>query len=1036
MQFEPNDNALTFNFKLTPPSTSENTLQRQCLTLLSRLGYTVISADENKALRNHNLNEVILKDIAVKQLAKFNGYRYKGQDFKFSQADIERQIYELNTLSEGGLLASNKKITARLMLPVSVEQSLPDGSKKSFDFRFINLVNIENNVFHVTEEFSVERNTRTEAQKTRRADLVLFVNGIPLVVIELKKSDVEVSKGISQLISYQGDGEIPKLFEFAQLLIAANNHSPHYATIKAPAQYYLVWKEQDQQWLSQLERLVVDRAPNELDRLLLSLCSPQRLLEIIQYFTLFDKNIKKVARYQQYFAIKSIFNNISHYEGASRKGGLIWHTQGSGKSLTMVMATRYLQSKISGARIVVVTDRVDLDKQISETFKDSEVEVIRAPTGKGLIEQLQKGAGVITSTIHKFETATKQNCVLESGNIFILIDESHRTQSGDFHRAMKKVFVNGCYIGFTGTPLLKSQKNDGSITKFKGLIHQYTIDEAVKDHAVLRLYYEARMVDQWVTDEDALNMRFDRYTQNLTEEQKKDLEKKWVNFRNVASSKQRLEAIVFDIEDHYSKNIKNQGFKAMLATNSKIEAVRYKKLFDEGGRIKAYLCISAPDVKEGNEEVNDTKREVQAFWKSILDQYGNEKAYNDYIDAEFKAHDGEIQLLIVVDKLLTGFDAPIAQVLYIDKELKDHTLLQAIARVNRVYEGKDYGLIVDYRGLFENLDKALTSYGALAGFDEADVAGAFSDVKEALQALKTSFSQLQDLFKTVVHKQDQESYEVFLDTKEKRQGFYTALNHFARDLAFALGCEYVNEIYSEADLNTFKQWLRFYNTLRKSLRIRYAESVDFSQYEQRMQSLLDTYIGTDGEVFALSAVVDMFSDDFKDEVETLTSDRAKADAIISATTKYAKEKRESNPAFYDKVAQKIKEIIQQYKEKRLSERELLAEAEGLYTHIKNHNDAVLANYPAEISSKPKQAFYDSLQAYMPSIANETYIEVVCFIDALFAQFIKKPNWKYNVDVKNQIEQAIDDYLFDHKINVIELDLFLQKAYELGVNNYE
>ena len=1020
-----------------PPQTSENSLQQKSLWLLKKLGYELISKEQNLEIRNNNLNDVVLKDIATEQLAKLNSYTYKGQVFEFSKADIEREIYKINTLSAGGLLATNKQITQALLLGTSILQTLPDGSKKSFDFYFIDFDNIANNVFHVTEEFSVERVIKTESTKTRRADIVIFINGFPIVIVELKKSDVEATSGISQLIAYQGDKEIPKLFEFSQLLIAANNHSPHYATVGSPAKFYLVWKEEDENLIAELDSLVTNRTPSELDRLLISICSKERLLEMLRFFIIFDNNIKKVARYQQYYAINAIMDSISHYDGASRRGGLVWHTQGSGKSLTMVMATIYLQKKIANARIVVVTDRVDLDKQISETFRNSEIDVVKAKTGKQLIEELQSGKSVITSTIHKFETAVKQNCTLDSANIFILIDESHRTQSGDFHRAMRKVFVHGCYIGFTGTPLLKSQKNDGSISKFNGLIHQYTIDQAIKDKAVLPLFYEARMVDQWITDESALNTRFARYTQDLNEEQKKDLEQKWASFRNIASSKQRLEAIVFDMEDHFTKNVRGQGFKAMLATNSKSEAIRYKQLFDEGDRIVSQVSISEPNVKEGNDGINESKQEVHVFWNKILSQYGTTEKYNDYIDSDFNDPDGETELLIVVDKLLTGFDAPIAQVLYIDKGMKDHTLLQAIARVNRIYEGKDYGLIVDYRGLFEKLDSALTSYGALAGYDEADVNGTFGDVKKDLQKLKTSFSQLQDVFASIKHKKDQESYEVLLDTAEKRQNFYKSLSAFAKDLAFALGSIYVNSLYSEEDLSSFKKWLRFYNTLRKSLRIRYAESVDFSQYEQRMQSLLDTYIGTAGDVFQLSAIVNMFSDDFKNEVENLTSDRAKADAIINATTKYAKEKREINPAFYDKIAHKIKEIIQKYKELRLSEREFLSEAKNVYADIQQNKEATLANYPTQISTTPRQSFYDSLrECFGESMTNDNYIEVVCFIDKLFKSYIKKPNWKNNIDVKNQIEQELDDYLFEQKINVSGLNSFLQKSYELGINNYD
>ena len=1019
-----------------PPNTSENSLQKKSLWLLSKLGYEFISQEQNKELRNNNLNDVILKETASEQLSKINSYTYRGETFSFSKADIDREIYKINTLSAGGLLATNKQITQNLLLGTSIEQTLPDGSKKSFSFRFIDFDNIDNNLFQVTEEFSVERNIKTESTKTRRADIVIFINGFPIVVFELKKSDVEVSKGISQLIAYQRDTEIPKLFEFSQLVISANNHSPHYATTGSPKRFYLVWNEEDQNLISKLNDTVTNRLPSELDRLIISICSKQRLMELFRFFIIYDNNIKKVARYQQYYAINAIMESISHYEGASRKGGLVWHTQGSGKSLTMVMATMYIQNKIQNARIVVITDRVDLDKQISETFKNSDIDVIKATTGKHLIEQLQSGKAVITSTIHKFETAVKQNCILDSDNIFLLIDESHRTQAGDLHRAMRKVFTNGCYIGFTGTPLLKSQKNDGSISKFKGLIHQYTIDQAVKDKAVLPLYYEARMVDQWITDEDALNKRFERYTNDLNEEQKKDLKQKWANFRNIASSKQRLEAIVFDIEDHFNKNVKGQGFKAMLATNSKAEAIRFKELFDEGGNIVSAVSISEANIKEGNDDVDENKQAVQIFWNKIIKEYGSKEKYNDRIESEFKATDGDIKLMIVVDKLLTGFDAPVAQVLYIDKPLKDHSLLQAVARVNRIYEAKDYGLIIDYRGLFENLDSALTSYGALAGYDEKDIQGTFGDVKKDLQKLKTSFSQLQDIFKSIKHKNDQESYEVFLDTVEKRQEFYKSLNAFAKDISFALSSIYVNDLYSEDDLTKFKKWLRFYNTLRKSLRIRYAESVDFSQYEQRMQNLLDTYIGTEGEVVQLSATVNMFSDEFKNEVNHLTSDRAKADAIVNATTKYAKEKREKNPAFYDRIAERIKEIIQKYKDHRLSEREFLSEAKAVQSTVQQHNDAVLASYPTQINSIPKQSFYDSIKDYMPVISKDRYIASITFIDNLFKSYIKKPNWKNNLDVKNQIEQELDDYIFDEQINISALEDFLEKTYELGINNYE
>ena len=480
-----------------------------------------------------------------------------------------------------------------------------------------------------------------------------------------------------------------------------------------------------------------------------------RVIELIHSFIIFDSKVKKIARYQQYFAIQKIMKRIEKIDNTGKRaGGLIWHTQGSGKSLTMVMLAKVIKRELVNSKIIIVTDRKDLDTQIHNTFNNSEVSAKRAKSGHNLIELIQGGSTVITTIINKFETVKKEKVVINDQNIFILVDESHRTQGGDMHKAMKKVFPSACYLGFTGTPLMKKEKS--SFKKFGGEIDRYTIDQAVKDKAVLPLLYEGRLVDQWISDEKGLDRKFDKIVQGLTDEQILDLKKKWARFQHVASSERRLEMIMFDINDHFVKNIQGTGFKAMLATSSKYEAIMYHKLFKQEGKIKTAFVISAPDTREGHDKVDeersknsikytDVDSENKQFiiqeWSKMIEKYGDEEKYNDKVKDQFLYGDGkdDIELIIVVDKLLTGFDAPRASVLYIDKLLKEHNLLQAIARVNRLYDGKDFGFIIDYRGLLGDLDDALNVYAdsGLDKFDEEDLLGTVFDIKEEIAKVKT-----------------------------------------------------------------------------------------------------------------------------------------------------------------------------------------------------------------------------------------------------------------------------------------------------------
>lgn len=1021
------------------PQTDEKIIQKNTIELLKSMGYTFISQEENATLRNGKLSDVLLKDILVNQLQKLNSFEYKGITYPFSPKNIAHAVQSLDESLGDGLMSANVKITDQLVLGNSYQEELCDGVRKSFSLKYIDFKNYLNNVFHFTEEFSVSRQVLNERDKTRRPDIVLFINGIPFGVIELKKSSVQSEQGVSQMLRNQGKDEIPYLFKFTQILLAGNNHSPIYATTGTPKKFWATWKEDNSKIL---DALIKKRIPSKLDNTIYSLFEKNRVLELLHSFIIFDNKIKKIARYQQYFAIKEIMKKIDKLDATGRRGGgLIWHTQGSGKSLTMVMLTRVIKKEIPNSKVVVVTDRKNLDEQIHSTFNNSEIEASRARSAKELIEFLQDGKSVITTLIHKFETVKKEKVILNDPNIFILVDESHRTQEGDLNKAMNKVFPFACYLGFTGTPLMKNEKS--TISKFGGLLHKYTIDQAVKDGAVLPLLYEGRLVEQWISDEKGLDRRFDVLSRDLNDEQKLDLKKKWARFQKVASSERRLEMIMLDINEHFKKNIQGEGFKAMLATSSKYEAIKYHKLFEEIGDIKTAFVISAPDSREGYESVDeDNKAFINEEWQRIIKRYGNEDKYIEKVKDEFVEGE-ECELLIVVNKLLTGFDAPRATVLYIDKELKEHNLLQAIARVNRLYDGKDFGFIIDYRGLLGNLDSALTSYSSLDGFDEEDLVGAVIDIREEIAKVKTFYSHLEELFKIIKNKNDIENYEVFLADEKIRKEFYEYLCNYARALKLALSSDKIDEIFSQKEIKEYKNKMKFYANLRVSIRVRYHEVVDFVKYEKQMQKLLDTFISAK-DVHQLTKLVNIFDDDFESEIERIVGDNARADTILSAVSATITEKMNSNPAYYEKLSLRIKEIIEAYKSDRLSDEEKLKNAKDVRNMLLSHESQEDENYPKSIKyNKCSCAIFDNIADEFNKLLGDKSSEILentaISFDDIFKKQSKKPDWVNNSDVTNQIDGQIEDILWnledEHNIKFENLDKIIARIRSIGINNY-
>ena len=766
-----------------------------------------------------------------------------------------------------------------------------------------------------------------------------------------------------------------------------------------------------------MEQLVAGRTPTEQDRVLISLLEPLRLRKLVKYFVLYDGNVKKVCRYQQFFAVEEIMKTIETKDAAgNRQGGVIWHTQGSGKSLTMVMVSKYIleEMKSSSPKVIVVTDRKELDKQIAGTFSHTRLSPARATSGKNLCDLIDEGrVDVVTSIINKFNTVENQGVKNKSRDIFVLVDESHRTNYGSLAMKMRTVFPNACYIGFTGTPLLKNEKN--TLQKFGKLIHTYTIKDGVEDKAIVPLIYEGRFVNQEV-DEENIDLWFKMVTRKLNKKQVAELKAKWSSIQRLTSSDSRIRRVAMDVYLHFTEGYQKTGFKAMLACNFKRDAIRYKAIFDGLCDITTEVVISAPDMREGRDDIDESGDNlVVNFWEKMMKAYGNAEDYEESIKNKFI--DGEIDILIVCSKLLTGFDAPRTQVLYIDKELKEHNLLQAIARTNRLYEGKDFGYIVDYRGLINNLDAAMETYSGagLENFDSNDIKGVVVDVMACVARLRESYSQLRDIFESVGDVHDEEAVEVFLSDEEVRAKFYEALCAFGRAFTMVMNSEKAFAAFERSEIEMYRDAFVFYSKVRRSVKIRYADALDNSEYEPQMQNLLDKYMFVKNVEQVYEAVDILQITDFEKTLEKLTSNRAKADAIASHLTKSIKLNRDENPAFYDKFSKMIRDVLENFKNKVLSDREYLAQMKSLLNDYRKGNSGI--QYPEIIKGDVHaQAFYGAIAPILGDMleggTNDSDLTHVARSITDIVHRHATVDWKSNTDIHNRIRQDIDDLFYD------------------------
>jgi len=894
-----------------PKFQEEYSAKLPALALLTQLGWSFLSPDQALAARGGKYDQVVLRDILRAELEK-RRFIFAGKEHALSAKSIDNLIAEVCSpaLNEG-LRNANERMYNHLMYGISVTEFV-DGKKANPTVALIDWQNLSNNSFTFTEEFTVTRagGVGSSLQDKRRPDIVCFVNGIPLVVIEAKRPDGKkgptVTEGISQCLRNQRPDEIPHLFAYSQLLLSVNGYEGRYGTCETPEKFWAACREEglslpEQHAIKnrnlsaeQLDQLFNQRKPadrrwyeswvagGELsvtgqDELLISLLSPKRLFEMVRYFTLFDKKAGKVvARYQQVFGIKALIDRINtRRPSGAREGGVIWHTTGSGKSLTMVFLSKtlILHDDLKQCRIVVITDRVDLENQLSATFSSSgeladkkDKAAAMATSGRRLAEQIGNGKErIIFSLIQKFNSATKlPECQNSSPDIIVLIDEGHRSQGGENNIRMRQALPNAAFVAFTGTPLLKDDKTEN---KFGKIVHAYTMQRAVEDKTVTPLLYEERIPDLDI-NERAIDAGFQRITTNLTDEQRADLKRRYAQKGELYQASDRIQLIANDIATHFAKNI-DAELNGQVACDSKASAIKYKKFLDEAqallpedSRFESAVIMSPPDSREGNTSVDESALpEVTQWWNENVGKE-DEQDYTKRMIKRFADNDDPLKMLIVVDKLLTGFDEPKNTVLYIDKPLKEHNLIQAIARVNRLHPKKEFGLLIDYRGILAELDTTLSKYQDLAsrtqgGYDIDDIQGLYEQMSTEYKRLPHLYKTLWAIFDGVKNKQDIEQLRQVLVPRiedkdgelvdvhlKVREDFYEALSNFASCLKVALQSAtfFEDKSFTDADRRHYKETVKQMTNLRQLVKQDTGERVDYDAYAEQVKKLLDKHV--------------------------------------------------------------------------------------------------------------------------------------------------------------------------------------------------
>lgn len=1013
----------------------ERQTQQQVLRFFrDELGYRYLG-DWKHRDGNRNIEEDLVRDWLARQ-----GHEEPVINRALRELDQAAAISGSKTLYD-----ANRAVYEKLRYGVHVKPSVQEQTATVW---LIDWANPDNNDFAVAEEVTVA------GANTKRPDVVLYVNGIALGILELKRSTVAVAEGIRQSLDNQKRDFIQPFFATAQLVMAGNpTEGLRYGVIETPEKFWMEWEEQSPDWAPQTPVDPKHLAPwdagteSKLESQLGWMCSKARLLEFIHDFMVFDAGLKKTCRHNQFFGVRAAQDHVRR-----RQGGIIWHTQGSGKSLTMVWLAKWIRENMQNARVLVITDRTELDEQIEKVFKGVDEQIHRTRSGADLIDVLNRSdEWLIASLVHKFGASEEGDVdafirdmrshlpkgFRAKGNLFVFVDECHRTQSGKLHEAMKALLPEALLIGFTGTPLLKKDKRK-SIEVFGPYIHSYKFDEAVQDGVVLDLRYEARDIDQHVTSQAKIDQWFELKTQGLNNYARAQLKKRWGTLQKVLSSRDRLEKIVSDILwDMATRDRLMSGHgNAMLVAGSIYSACRLFEMFEKT-ELKGKCAIvtsyvpSTADIKgEATGEGETEKLNQYAIYRRMLAEHFNEsedaavnkvETFEREVKKRFIEEPGQMKLLIVVDKLLTGFDAPPATYLYIDKKMQDHGLFQAICRVNRLHtEDKEVGYIVDYKDLFKSLEQSIQDYtgGAFDAFDTEDVEGLLENrLDKAWERLEETREAVKAVCEAVDPPKDSPAYrryfvgssdapEVQKENEPRRLALYKHVGAFLRAYA-DLANEMQQAGYSEAEAAAIKAEVEHYEKVREEVKLASGDYIDMKMYEPAMRHLLDTYIRAD-ESEKLSAfddmtLVELVVERGEDAVESLpasiSSDReAMAETIENNVRRLIIDEMAVNPKYYEKMSELLDALIEQRRQEALEYKEYLRRIVELTRQAARRDEG--KHYPSGVDTPARQALYDNLgQDTTLTIRLDEKIRTV-----------KKADWRGNRFKEREVRNAIASVL--------------------------
>ena len=1026
--------------------------QIPALVQLVNLGYKYISREDVSKMREGK-GQYILRPIALSAIKALNP--------DISEKSIYDTLVDLEKVKlDEGVFKASEHIFTDLLCGRSVNEIVA-GKKVSPQLKFIDFANPENNVFNVTCEFGISEDA------LRRPDIVLFINGFPMAVIECKRGSVSVEEAVLQHICNQSGSNTPKFFLFPQILIATNGNALKYGTMLTPPNHYSVWKEPISDGVAesintQIDDSVLSQICADLDRPdfiqqkiltpnaqacgIFNLLRKERILDIIRNYILYDNGVKKIARYQQVFAVKKA---IARAQENPHRGGLIWHTQGSGKSLTMVMLVKKLTETFVNPRVIVVTDRHDLDKQISDTFSACNIKkgVTKVKNTNELITFIKdKSLDVITTLIQKFDRVKDKSFSDPDSNVFILIDEAHRSQGGEANAWMNAILPNACQIAFTGTPLMREEKS--SIGKFGGLIDSYTISQAEEDGAILPLVYQAMFVEM-KTNPHMIDEFYSRISKPLSDEQRKDFEKKALSSKMMDENSSRIELIALNIVDHYKANFQGTGLKGQIVMPSKYTAIICKQAIDLLGGVSAEVIISSSgnggsdSDENGDDNLPEQKKVVANFEREQKRRFGSLETREKNLIADFRDNPNGLELIIVVDKLLTGFDAPRNTVLYLAKQLKDHNLLQAIARVNRIFNGdtgkqiKESGIIIDYSKNAENLKHAMELF---SNYAPEDVEHALISTDEKVHELEVVYQKILDTLKN----RSSDDVVSFLKSDERvRVEFYENVNDFIRIFSTCLSLSDFNKKVLPQELDRYCKDLKRFTELKKTTQLALAEIVDFSKYRDQLHKILDKYVSAI-EVEELSKMINLSDvrefNRFVDDQKNGMSDRSKAEAIAAQTKRVISERYKEDVAFYEKFSIRIEKLLSDLKVAKQTDLAiLLGDIREVQSQVDKYEDSDIPQFIR--IQKSYHPFFRNLKQFVPA-QDDIIAKIIKEVGDIITRE-KCVDWDKNITVERIAKDKIDDFLYDYVIAKMGVELtpnqisaITNEAWNIAVNNVD